>query len=63
MKTGGHDFLPVPGNCYNDGKTYPAVYKAGKLLLKDGKTIDPGSNNVEEMVNLLAALRYKLVAR
>lgn len=63
IKLGGPDLLPVPGNYYNDGKTYPAVYKAGKLLLPDGKTIDPGSNNVEEMVNLPLVLRYRLVAR
>lgn len=58
---GVKDYLPVPGNYYCDGKTYPAVYKNGKLLLPDGKTIETGNNNINDLVNLPLVLRYKLI--
>lgn len=58
VKLGGKDFFPVPGNYYKDGKSYPAVYKEGKLYLQDGKTIDASAGTLNELVNIAPAIRY-----
>lgn len=47
---------------YNDGKTYPAVYKDKKIVLQGGKSLEIGNNKIEELVNLPIAVRYYLMA-
>ena len=49
--------VPVPGNYRKDGKTYPAVYRDGKIILQDQRTIALGKDEANDLINIPFALK------